>query len=152
MIESLKWVKAKASGSSGGSCVEIGTTAAGTAAGIRDSKAPERGHLAVTPAVLGDLLSAIRSGRITRLAEKEQRRPPPRMGDRRCSVRRRPAPPGTVLPRDRDHGPAGRLIPAPGSENQRRETLTRSALRVLGRGLPASAVVTLRCGAGRQGR
>jgi hypothetical protein len=64
MSDSLKWVKARASGSSGGQCVEVGTTAAGRAAGIRDSKSPERGHLAVTPAMLGALLEDVKAGRL----------------------------------------------------------------------------------------
>jgi hypothetical protein len=59
----LTWRKASKS-SNGGQCVEVGTTAAGRAAGIRDSKSPERGHLAVTPEVLGALLGAVKVGRL----------------------------------------------------------------------------------------
>ena len=62
MSESLKWVKAKASGGSGGNCVEVGSTAAGTVAGIRDSKSPERGHLAVTPQGFGVFLASVKRG------------------------------------------------------------------------------------------
>jgi hypothetical protein len=62
-MDKLIWRKASASASNG-DCVEIGTTTTGGAAGIRDSKSPERGHLAVTPTVLGELLSAIRRGEL----------------------------------------------------------------------------------------
>jgi uncharacterized protein DUF397 len=57
----LTWRKASKSGN-GGDCVEVGTTAAGGAAGIRDSKSPERGHLAVTSAILGALLDDVKAG------------------------------------------------------------------------------------------
>ncbi|HEY1628009.1 MAG TPA: DUF397 domain-containing protein [Streptosporangiaceae bacterium] len=62
MSESLKWVKAKASGGSGGNCVEVGSTAAGAVAGIRDSKSPERGHLAVTPQRFAVFLAGVKHG------------------------------------------------------------------------------------------
>jgi len=45
-----------------GGCVEVGTTTGGSVAGIRDSKSPERGHLAVTPEILGALLGAVKRG------------------------------------------------------------------------------------------
>jgi hypothetical protein len=48
----LIWRKASKSAVNG-DCVEVGTTAGGSVAGIRDSKSPERGHLAVTPAMIG---------------------------------------------------------------------------------------------------
>jgi hypothetical protein len=57
----LSWRKATRSAAQGG-CVEVGTTAAGRAAGIRDSKSPERGHLAVTPTTFGALLGAVKRG------------------------------------------------------------------------------------------
>lgn len=60
----LTWRKASKSSNGGGNCVEVGTTTAGRAAGIRDSKSPERGHLAVTPAILGALLATIRRGEL----------------------------------------------------------------------------------------
>jgi hypothetical protein len=60
-MDIVNWRKARASASNG-DCVEIGTTAAGRAAGIRDSKSPERGHLVVTPEVLGALLGAVKRG------------------------------------------------------------------------------------------
>ena len=62
MSESLKWVKARASGSSGGNCVEVGSTAAGAVAGVRDSKSPERGHLAVTPQRFAVFLASVKRG------------------------------------------------------------------------------------------
>jgi hypothetical protein len=58
------WRKSKASGSGGGQCVEIGATAAGTVASIRDSKAPERGHLAVMPNTFRAFLERIKSGEL----------------------------------------------------------------------------------------
>jgi hypothetical protein len=62
--ETLMWRKARMSSGNGGNCVEVGTTANGRAAGIRDSKSPERGHLAVTPTVLGALLASVRAGEL----------------------------------------------------------------------------------------
>ena len=58
----MTWRKSSKSENGGANCVEVGTTAAGHAAGIRDSKSPERGHLAVTPAMLGALLASVRAG------------------------------------------------------------------------------------------
>jgi hypothetical protein len=60
----LIWRKASKSENGGASCVEVGTTANGHAAGIRDSKSPERGHLVVTPTVLGALLASVRAGEL----------------------------------------------------------------------------------------
>jgi hypothetical protein len=60
----LRWRKASRSAGNGGGCVEVGTTAAGRVAGIRDSKSPERGHLAVTPAMLGALLEDVKAGEL----------------------------------------------------------------------------------------
>jgi Domain of unknown function (DUF397) len=59
----LTWRKAKRSAANG-SCVEVGTTAAGEVAGIRDSKSPERGHLAVTPVMLRALLASVERGEL----------------------------------------------------------------------------------------
>jgi hypothetical protein len=61
--DGLIWKKARASSSQNG-CVEVGTTAAGPAAGIRDSKSPERGHIAVTPASLAALLGDVKAGKL----------------------------------------------------------------------------------------
>jgi hypothetical protein len=63
MEDIVSWCKATKSGN-GGECVEIGSTADGRAAGIRDSKSPERGHLAITPTTFGDLLGSIRAGEL----------------------------------------------------------------------------------------
>jgi hypothetical protein len=62
-MEAIRWVKASRSAAQG-DCVEVGTTPAGGAAGIRDSKSPERGHLAVTPDKLGALLADVKAGRL----------------------------------------------------------------------------------------
>jgi hypothetical protein len=59
----LTWRKAKASATNG-NCVEVGTTAAGRVAAIRDSKAPERGHLAVRPEVFAALVARIKRGEL----------------------------------------------------------------------------------------
>jgi len=59
----LRWRKARRSAAENG-CVEVGT-ANGRAAGIRDSKSPERGHLAVTPAMLGALLASVVNARFS---------------------------------------------------------------------------------------
>jgi hypothetical protein len=62
-MEAIRWVKASRSAAQG-DCVEVGTTSAGGAAGIRDSKSPERGHLAVTPDKLRTLLADLKAGRL----------------------------------------------------------------------------------------
>jgi hypothetical protein len=61
-MEDLTWRKAIKSGN-GGECVEIGTHD-GHAAGIRDSKSPERGHLTITPDMLGALLASVKAGEL----------------------------------------------------------------------------------------
>jgi hypothetical protein len=66
MEDILTWQKATKS-SNGGECVEIGTTADGHAAGVRDSKSPERGHLAVTTETFGAFLRDVKHGRFDRL-------------------------------------------------------------------------------------
>jgi hypothetical protein len=55
---------ASLSGANGGQCVEVGGTAGGSVAGIRDSKSPERGHLAVTGEAFAALLASARAGRL----------------------------------------------------------------------------------------
>jgi hypothetical protein len=62
-MEIITWCKAKASNAQG-NCVEVGTSTAGSVAGIRDSKSPERGHLAVTPDTFRALLTRIKSGEL----------------------------------------------------------------------------------------
>jgi hypothetical protein len=70
--EDLTWRKSSYSGSQA-NCVEIGITASGSVAGIRDSKSPERGHLAVAPEVFAALLAGVKSGRadLPRLGERQ---------------------------------------------------------------------------------
>jgi hypothetical protein len=58
----LMWRKASASAAQNG-CVEVGTLG-GRSAGIRDSKSPERGHLVVTPAMLGALVASVKRGEL----------------------------------------------------------------------------------------
>jgi hypothetical protein len=65
MSENLKWVKAKASGSSGGSCVELAFTPDGHATGmVRDSKAPERGHLTAGLGAFTEFITNMKAGRL----------------------------------------------------------------------------------------
>jgi hypothetical protein len=63
MTSDLRWIKARASGGSGGNCVEVGVTPAGRVAGIRDSKSRERGALAVTESVWRQFLDDVKAGR-----------------------------------------------------------------------------------------
>jgi len=58
----LTWRKSRASAANG-DCVEVGTTAAGSTAGIRDSKSPGRGHLAVRRETFAAFLRDIKGGR-----------------------------------------------------------------------------------------
>jgi len=62
--DQLTWRKARASGNGGSSCVEVGATVAGIVAGIRDSKSPERGHLAVRPEIFSAFLASVKRGRL----------------------------------------------------------------------------------------
>jgi hypothetical protein len=62
MEDIVTWRKASKSGN-GGECVEVGTTAAGRVAGIRDSKSPERGHLAVELDAFAAFLADVKAGR-----------------------------------------------------------------------------------------
>ncbi|WP_433466611.1 DUF397 domain-containing protein [Spirillospora sp. CA-128828] len=58
-MHSPRWRKSSYSGeSSGGTCVELADL--GTDVGIRDSKAPEAGHLSVSPRYFADLLTRIK--------------------------------------------------------------------------------------------
>jgi hypothetical protein len=77
----LTWRKSAKSGSTG-DCVEIGTTD-GQASGIRDSKRPHDGHLAITAATFGALLASVKAGRLdTRLlgGGSLRQRPPGQVG------------------------------------------------------------------------
>jgi hypothetical protein len=60
----LTWRKASKSSNGGSACVEVGTTATGRVAGIRDSKSLDRGHLDVTPVMLGELLASVKRGEL----------------------------------------------------------------------------------------
>jgi len=61
-ISDVTWRKATKSGN-GGDCVELAYGPDGRALGmIRDSKNPERGHLAATSAMLGELLASAKRG------------------------------------------------------------------------------------------
>jgi hypothetical protein len=61
-MEVITWRKASKSGANGGECVEVGTASDGRAVAIRDSKRPHDGHLTITPAMLGELLTSIKHG------------------------------------------------------------------------------------------
>ncbi|WP_307190407.1 DUF397 domain-containing protein [Actinomadura hibisca] len=52
------WRKASRSNAQGGDCVELGDL--GTAVGVRDSKAPESGHLTMERAAFKALLEAVK--------------------------------------------------------------------------------------------
>ena len=57
------WRKSSYSGSSGGQCVEVARNLPNIVA-VRDSKNPESGALAVTPAAWQALLACIRSDKL----------------------------------------------------------------------------------------
>ena len=71
--DDLNWRKASKSGNGGAECVEVAAATGFT--GIRDSKSPERGHLAVTPEVFAVLLADAKHGRfdLGRLEREEPR-------------------------------------------------------------------------------
>jgi len=64
-MDGLIWRKASKSAVNG-DCVEVGATPAGRAAAIRDSKSPERGHLAVTPHAFAALLASAKAGELAK--------------------------------------------------------------------------------------
>ncbi|MBW8482966.1 DUF397 domain-containing protein [Actinomadura parmotrematis] len=53
------WRKASRSGPEGNNCVELAEL--GGAVGVRDSKAPEAGHLVLTKPILARLVAAVKS-------------------------------------------------------------------------------------------
>jgi len=59
---SLTWRKASKSGANGAQCVELATASGQTY--VRDSKRPGDGHLTVTPAAFGELLTAVKAGQL----------------------------------------------------------------------------------------
>jgi Domain of unknown function (DUF397) len=58
----LTWRKSSFSGNNGGNCVEVGITACGHAAGIRDSQRPTAGQLTVTAETFGVFLAGVKRG------------------------------------------------------------------------------------------
>jgi uncharacterized protein DUF397 len=59
-VNGATWRKATRSTNNGGNCVEVARLP-GTI-GVRDSKNPKAGHLAVSAEAFGDLLNEIRAG------------------------------------------------------------------------------------------
>ncbi|MFJ8330973.1 DUF397 domain-containing protein [Streptomyces sp. NPDC094437] len=55
VASNLAWFKSSYSGAEGGECVEVAASTA--AVHVRDSKNPERGNFAVSPASWGDFLT-----------------------------------------------------------------------------------------------
>lgn len=63
------WRKSTRSNGQGGNCVEVGFTADGALAGIRDTKEagnPDRGTLTVARSAFASFLDAVRSGAVAR--------------------------------------------------------------------------------------
>jgi hypothetical protein len=58
----LTWRKARASAATG-DCVEVGSSPASPVVGLRDSKSPERGHLAVELDAFAAFLADVKAGR-----------------------------------------------------------------------------------------
>jgi hypothetical protein len=62
-MSSPKWRKSsRSTGGTSGECVELARLGAGV--GIRDSKAPEAGHLTVTPKTVASLVGRIKTGEL----------------------------------------------------------------------------------------
>lgn len=60
----MEWRKARLSAAENG-CVELAFSADGRSLGmVRDSKSPERGHLAVPPSMLATLITDAKAGRL----------------------------------------------------------------------------------------
>jgi Domain of unknown function (DUF397) len=74
--ESLKWVKAKASGSSGGSCVEVGSDGQAPVVHVRDTKSRERGMITTSAAHWQTFMDEIKAGRVNLSRLREQRSAP----------------------------------------------------------------------------
>ncbi|MEV3926847.1 DUF397 domain-containing protein [Actinomadura coerulea] len=60
----ITWRKSTHSDETGGHCVEL--AALPYAIGIRDSKAPDAGHLTLTPRAFADLLTRAKQGALPR--------------------------------------------------------------------------------------
>ncbi|MFG2085481.1 MULTISPECIES: DUF397 domain-containing protein [unclassified Spirillospora] len=56
------WRKASRSSSTGGDCVEVASL--NTVIGVRDSKAPGAGHLALSPEGFARLVTAVKRGEL----------------------------------------------------------------------------------------
>ncbi|SNS23423.1 DUF397 domain-containing protein [Actinomadura mexicana] len=56
----IEWRKASRSNASGNECVEVAALAEGR--GIRDSKAPETGHLTLTSTSFAQLITRVKGG------------------------------------------------------------------------------------------
>jgi hypothetical protein len=64
-VNSVRWVKAKASGGNGGNCVEVAFGPDGRAAGMmRDSKRPHYGHLTIAPGTFAEFIADVKAGRL----------------------------------------------------------------------------------------
>nr|WP_245667474.1 DUF397 domain-containing protein [Actinomadura macra] len=59
----MKWRKLSYTGSNGGDCVEVALDSITGAVGVRDSKAPNTGQLALTVDVWATLTASIKAGR-----------------------------------------------------------------------------------------
>jgi hypothetical protein len=60
-ISRAKWRKSTRSNGAGGNCVEVADLA--TSIGVRDSKAPDAGHLEFGPRAWATFISQVRNGR-----------------------------------------------------------------------------------------
>ncbi|WP_067482687.1 DUF397 domain-containing protein [Actinomadura hibisca] len=58
MEDVIRWRKASASGNDGGHCVELADL--GLSVGVRDSKAPDAGHLTLDRGTLAALVEAVK--------------------------------------------------------------------------------------------
>jgi hypothetical protein len=56
----IDWRKSSRSGTSGGDCVEVANLAGNI--GLRDSKAPEAGHVTLPARSFADLVAVIKAG------------------------------------------------------------------------------------------
>ncbi|WP_149260304.1 DUF397 domain-containing protein [Actinomadura sp. K4S16] len=56
----IEWRKASRSNASGNECVEVAALPQGR--GIRDSKAPDTGHLTLSPASFAQLVTRVKRG------------------------------------------------------------------------------------------
>jgi uncharacterized protein DUF397 len=56
----IEWRKASRSNASGNECVEVAILAEGR--GIRDSKAPDTGHLTLSPESFAQLITRVKRG------------------------------------------------------------------------------------------